>query len=577
MTTGSGGYSNFDLVIEKNNGGYRALAKGTYGEAQCAFTSPFSAADFEALADRLDRSRAARRRIETPQLTLAKEVGGRLHAAVLASDVRAVLRGCVDDASNNQMSGVRIRLDLSDVPELAVLPWEFLFDPDQKVGRFLALADETPLVRYLPLPEKSKPLMITPPLRLLVVVSNPADDRYPELDVEKEWSLLQEALAQPIGEGLLTLERLKRATMAELDDTLQAVDANILHFIGHGRFDEQHQDGVLAFEGERGGAQEVSAEHLGTLLYNEKSLRLVVINACEGGRASATDAYAGMAQTLVRMRIPAVVAMQYEITDRAAILFARQFYRGLAMGRPVDTAITDARLAVFSQVSDLEWATPVLYMRAADGRIFDIAGHPAPAASPPPLAKPDLVAPVPAPLVTPVAASTPAPEPVVRSAPPIAATPTVPDRGTIKETAPTTTAGSAAGALAGFAPRAIACVIDLLVVVVGWYLVMRWLIGDVWDTPEYVPDATPLFLLFAGYFILFWSKVGNGRTIGMRMLGIRVVRSDGSALDLGRAVLRVIGFSVGLTAVIGVLWAAFDGKRRAWHDMFADTKVIRVD
>src|SRR5439155_20186781 len=146
-----------------------------------------------------------------------------------------------------------------------------------------------------------------------------------------------------------------------LADPLPAADATALPFVGRGRFDEQHHDGVRAFEGERGGAQEVSAEHLGTLPYSEKSLGLVVINACGGGRASATDAYAGMAQTLVRMRIPAVVAMQYEITDRAAILFARQFYRGLAMGRPVDTPITDAPLAVFAQVTDLDWATPVPY------------------------------------------------------------------------------------------------------------------------------------------------------------------------------------------------------------------------
>jgi hypothetical protein len=65
--------------------------------------------------------------------------------------------------------------------------------------------------------------------------------------------------------------------------------------------------------------------------------------------------------------------MQYEITDKAAIEFSRDFYEAVADGLPVDAAVTEARAAV-SVDSMLEWGTPVLYMRSPDGRLFDVSG-----------------------------------------------------------------------------------------------------------------------------------------------------------------------------------------------------------
>jgi hypothetical protein len=65
------------------------------------------------------------------------------------------------------------------------------------------------------------------------------------------------------------------------------------------------------------------------------------------------------------------VAMQYEVTDKAAIEFSRDFYEAVADGLPVDAAVAEARTAV-SMKSALEWGTPVLYMRSPDGRIFDV-------------------------------------------------------------------------------------------------------------------------------------------------------------------------------------------------------------
>ena len=64
--------------------------------------------------------------------------------------------------------------------------------------------------------------------------------------------------------------------------------------------------------------------------------------------------------------------MQFEITDRAAIVFAGEFYSALADGLPVDSSVAEARKAIYADQNDIEWGTPVLFMRVADGRLFDV-------------------------------------------------------------------------------------------------------------------------------------------------------------------------------------------------------------
>ena len=68
--------------------------------------------------------------------------------------------------------------------------------------------------------------------------------------------------------------------------------------------------------------------------------------------------------------------MQYTILDRTAKLFADEFYRYLAQGNPVDTAIQQTRNAISQDVGldRRDFGTPVLYMRAEDGVILDFDG-----------------------------------------------------------------------------------------------------------------------------------------------------------------------------------------------------------
>ena len=104
----------------------------------------------------------------------------------------------------------------------------------------------------------------------------------------------------------------------------------------------------------------------------------MLLNSCEGAKGGKLDIYSSTAAILVRRGIAAVLAMQYEITDRAAIEFSRTFYRALAYGLPIDAAVAAARAAVNIEVNNsLEWGTPVLYMRSPDGVLFELAALPA--------------------------------------------------------------------------------------------------------------------------------------------------------------------------------------------------------
>ena len=127
-----------------------------------------------------------------------------------------------------------------------------------------------------------------------------------------------------------------------------------------------------------GTSVEVDETLFANLLADQDVLRLVVLNSCEGARTTLTDPYAGVATTLVQLGVPAVVAMQFEISDRAAIVFAEELYTNLIGRRdPIDAAVAEARKAIYSDVDRVEWATPVLFVRDPDVQLFRFAPAPA--------------------------------------------------------------------------------------------------------------------------------------------------------------------------------------------------------
>ena len=201
----------------------------------------------------------------------------------------------------------------------------------------------------------------------------PSPDDYSPLDVEQEWTKLREALRRLDQPERVTVERLERPTLGALRERLRAGEFHVFHFIGHGGFDPKLDDGVLILEDAGGGIQQVTGEDLGGLLNDHEAMRLAVLNACEGARADDTDPFAGTAQSLIQQGLSAVVAMQFEITDQPRSPSPKACTVRSSDGDPIDAALVEARKAIRYDLGNLvEWATPVLYLRAPDGRIFDV-------------------------------------------------------------------------------------------------------------------------------------------------------------------------------------------------------------
>jgi hypothetical protein len=400
-------YRDFDLHLRKAGRCY--LAHVTYsetGEAEERFSLPFTKLEFENLILKL-RPLTGNRSTSLNRENAAKELGGGLFAAVFQGNVATRLASCIELARREQTK-VRINLRLDD--ELVSLPWEFLYD--ESLNRFLALSKETALVRYLEQPCALEALEVAAPLKVLVMISSPQDQA--ALNVEAEWNKLHEAFTQ-LAPNLVQVDQVKQASLAALHRQLSRDHYHIFHYIGHGVFDERGETSYLWLEDDEGKSSAIAGEKIGVHLHNHPSLRLVILNACEGARASTHDVYSGIAQGLIREGIPAVIGMQFEISDEAAITFSRDFYDAIARGKPVDEALDNARRAIHAaQNGGTEWGTPVLYLRAQNGHLFDIEPLPeaaTPAPSPAPvkfevITRTDVLSPSPAPLILPRIAPT---------------------------------------------------------------------------------------------------------------------------------------------------------------------------
>ena len=298
-----------------------------------------------------------------------KDFGKELWSALLTGEVRNRYDVSLERA-NREDKGLRLKLRIQD-PKLASLPWEFMYEPRQH--EYMCLSRSTSVVRYLELPQPVEPLAVEPPLRILGMAASPTD--LAPLDLAREKQRVEEAVKSLQANGLVELTWLKGQTWRDLQEAMQTGVWHIFYFIGHGGFDCNADEGLIALADEEGKTQRFRATHLGRLLADHRSLRLVILNSCEGARGSEHDIFSCTASILVQRGIPAVLAMQYEITDRAAIEFSRAFYKALANGLPVDAAVTEARKAVsFAIENTIEWGTPVLYMRSPDGVLFDIKG-----------------------------------------------------------------------------------------------------------------------------------------------------------------------------------------------------------
>jgi len=373
----------FELEIRSTDGGFETRVLGSpWGRVAEPFSPPFEPERLEVLLRKLEGGLVGGLEVgaaatpEEPPL-LVEGLGGVLARHLLPGRVGHYLYGCLGLVEGLRAGGREVGLRLricfdreESFAPLAALPWELLF-LDPRHG-FVNRDRRTPVVRYLDAGNPAAHRMPSTP-RVLLVDSAPMD-----LDTKGERRALREALSgwkATEATGPVVVESYEHPTLEGLRERLLEESYNVLHFMGHGGFDRDSGQGYLCFETADRLCQPVDGRLLGEHLRGIPGLRLVVLNACWSGvfpRREAQDPFSGVAAELTRKGIPAVVAMQFPVTDPAAITFSRKLYERLAAFDPVDAAVTEARLAIWSRdPASLEWATPVLFLGVEDGRIFE--------------------------------------------------------------------------------------------------------------------------------------------------------------------------------------------------------------
>ena len=352
-------YHNLDLAIEREpNGGYLIQGKSDLGDQR-----DVSASDLASV--RFDRTSVAGGQADAAALQV---LGADLFTFLFQTRDHRRLEVLLNKSLGATVApeaGLRIRILCDEAnADVAAMPWEFLYHPVDR--RFLATSVQTPLVRFLEIGQPIRPMETKLPLRILVVVPVAAD-----LATNKEVELIEAALA-PMGDRVSLTILQDIVTPDAVAAAMVATPFDVLHFMGHGDFDGKVAS--LRFNDPGGGRLDVGHDELGRLLRNQLSLKLVVLNSCQGGAQSGTTAFLGMAPRLIEVGVPAVVAMQFQVTDAESLVFAQAFYRALFSGSgqgSVDAAMGQARSELDRRFpGSRAFGVPALFIRYHEGVLF---------------------------------------------------------------------------------------------------------------------------------------------------------------------------------------------------------------
>jgi hypothetical protein len=306
------------------------------------------------------RNLDARTDIETIVAT-----GHALYCSVFVGAVREEYVAARQQASD-EGRGLRIELYLERAGELSSAPWELLYDGCQ----FVSMCQGSAVARMVDVQQLRSALPLARPLRILLTISAPRSFSW--LDAERERQRIEAAVAPLTMLGLMELQVASDGSINMLRRMFASASAagrpfDGWHFIGHGEFDERAGRGTLVMTDEKREAHHVGGWELVTLFRDQPRLRFAILNACEGARTSPKSPMSGVATALIEAGIERVVAMQFPISDRAAIVFAEEVYGALADGMTFDEAVVEGRRGIFYRPNAAEWITPVMFMPALGG------------------------------------------------------------------------------------------------------------------------------------------------------------------------------------------------------------------
>jgi hypothetical protein len=281
-------------------------------------------------------------------------------------------------AAEAQDLPLRLRLFIGpNAPELHDVRWETLRDPDRDAA--LLTDEQVRFSRYLSSMDW-RPVGVRPrmALRALLVIANPSGletyrpdgRRLAPVDVAGE---RQRAAAALDSIGLTELASGGAATLDKLEACLRdGPGYDILYLVCHG-FLARGEPQIL-LETPAGAVARVPGSALAERLHDLRSRpRLVFLASCQsagdgaGLHSDDGGALAALGPRLAEAGVPAVVAMQGNISMQTMAELVPVFFRELRSDGQIDRALAVARSAVRDRP---DWSVPVLFMRLKSGRIW---------------------------------------------------------------------------------------------------------------------------------------------------------------------------------------------------------------
>ncbi len=332
------------------------------------FTQPNSDADI-----RLGTGQPINVQIDIPNLQPLivdpDEYGKTLSESVFAdSNVATAFAQARTSAASLQTS-LRLRLLIDpSAPELNTVYWETLRDPQD--GSSLFTGERILFSRYLSSSDwRPVRLRSKGDLRALVAVSNPSDlanYKLAAVDVDGELARAKESLDNiPSAE----LGKAQACTLNELVECLRD-GIDILYLVAHGTV--ANGESRIWLQGEDGKAAITAAGEIVTRIKElQNQPRLIVLASCQSAGKGAGDALQALGPKLATAGVPAVMAMQGNISMDSVKEFMPVFFKELQKDGQIDRALAVAR-GVVRDAQDY-WM-PVLFMRLRSGKIWYVPG-----------------------------------------------------------------------------------------------------------------------------------------------------------------------------------------------------------
>jgi WD40 repeat protein len=339
--------STLTIKISERSSSYYIAASGLSADVK---SLPFTWTPAEEDLEIIDLLHSEPQMVSEEQLIA---LGQTLYKSVFTPEILLVY-----DQSNRKLrsgNGIRIRL-IVESKNLSHIPWEVMHNGQD----FISLYSDYPLVRGMRESFHVRQSAVSGPIRILYVWSEPKD--LPPLNLSNP----AEEIKKMVGQNRrIKFDILPNATVISLRKALLS-QYHIVCFAGHG--DEKHIYLETVMGHDKLSAKELARELEG------RPVQLVFLAACKTAGVS-TEGLSNFANTLANeTQIPAIAAMQYEISDDQANLLAARYFETIANFRPLDVALSESRKALLRERKVLrDVFAPVIYLQSKTSNLFQRA------------------------------------------------------------------------------------------------------------------------------------------------------------------------------------------------------------